>query len=469
MKYHDAEGDLITLSCDTELRESLSSIETKNGKSVLRLEFTVSTTILSSEEQALVKEEEEEEKIEQVIEEPKQIEEEIKKEEEEKEIEQNEKEGEEKVEENEEQRIIEELEKQREEEQKRIEKEFQQKIEAEKRKFAEEQKRKLEEEEQRKKVEEERQKMEQEKKRIEELQKELEEKERKLEEEKRRAEERNKLEEEEEKRKRLQEQEKALEEEKRRIEEQKRKEQENQKVLANKKVHSGVVCNNCKTQITGIRYKCGNCSDFDFCESCEGQDLHNPNHVFIKIKTPLSCTISSQCRRALLPNLYPLENFESNTQSTNQPSVITLRQLSTPTLSLSTASSSSSSSTSSSPSTSTNPNTIIRPMTQQVFFEAQFVRDVNFPDGTIVTGGKIVNKKWRMKNSGSQTWPTGTKLVYVGGDETKGTKSVPVPSIKPNEEVDITIPIMVPKKLGRFLTYFFFFFSFLFFLNFLFL
>ncbi|KKA29854.1 hypothetical protein TD95_000433 [Thielaviopsis punctulata] len=53
-------------------------------------------------------------------------------------------------------------------------------------------------------------------------------------------------------------------------------------------VHRGCQCNYCSVvPIRGIRYRCINCADFDLCESCEGQGLHNKNHVFLKIKVPV--------------------------------------------------------------------------------------------------------------------------------------------------------------------------------------
>ncbi|KAL5600945.1 hypothetical protein BROUX41_005779 [Berkeleyomyces rouxiae] len=53
-------------------------------------------------------------------------------------------------------------------------------------------------------------------------------------------------------------------------------------------VHRGCQCNACSTvPIRGIRYRCINCADFDLCEACESQGLHNKNHVFLKIKVPV--------------------------------------------------------------------------------------------------------------------------------------------------------------------------------------
>ncbi|OKL56463.1 hypothetical protein UA08_08135 [Talaromyces atroroseus] len=52
-------------------------------------------------------------------------------------------------------------------------------------------------------------------------------------------------------------------------------------------IHRGVTCNNCGMMpIQGIRYRCDNCVDFDLCENCEAQQVHNKTHVFLKIRIP---------------------------------------------------------------------------------------------------------------------------------------------------------------------------------------
>ncbi|KAK6949081.1 hypothetical protein Daesc_009154 [Daldinia eschscholtzii] len=52
-------------------------------------------------------------------------------------------------------------------------------------------------------------------------------------------------------------------------------------------VHRGCQCNGCgMVPIRGIRYRCANCADFDLCELCESQGLHNKTHVFYRVKIP---------------------------------------------------------------------------------------------------------------------------------------------------------------------------------------
>ena len=48
-------------------------------------------------------------------------------------------------------------------------------------------------------------------------------------------------------------------------------------------VHKGTRCNNCgMAPIAGIRYKCMECDDFNFCENSE--KIHSHSHLFYKIK-----------------------------------------------------------------------------------------------------------------------------------------------------------------------------------------
>ncbi|KEY68364.1 hypothetical protein S7711_01142 [Stachybotrys chartarum IBT 7711] len=52
-------------------------------------------------------------------------------------------------------------------------------------------------------------------------------------------------------------------------------------------VHRGCQCNACGViPIRGIRYRCANCADFDLCETCEAQGMHNKTHIFYKVKVP---------------------------------------------------------------------------------------------------------------------------------------------------------------------------------------
>lgn len=50
-------------------------------------------------------------------------------------------------------------------------------------------------------------------------------------------------------------------------------------------VHRGITCDGCQqSPITGIRFKCKTCSDYDLCESCEAKNVHPADHPMVKFK-----------------------------------------------------------------------------------------------------------------------------------------------------------------------------------------
>ncbi|KAJ1920505.1 hypothetical protein IWQ60_006987 [Tieghemiomyces parasiticus] len=52
-------------------------------------------------------------------------------------------------------------------------------------------------------------------------------------------------------------------------------------------VHPDVFCDQCHREVRGIRYKCANCSEYNLCDACESYNVHDPNHVFLKLRRPI--------------------------------------------------------------------------------------------------------------------------------------------------------------------------------------
>ena len=84
-----------------------------------------------------------------------------------------------------------------------------------------------------------------------------------------------------------------------------------------------------------------------------------------------------------------------------------------------------------------------------------FVKDLNLMDGSIVVAGSSFTKLWRVKNSSaSMTWPSGCRLVCVGGDLMGASpQGYLVPPVPPKQALDLVVKFVAPRKSGRYLSY----------------
>jgi hypothetical protein len=86
------------------------------------------------------------------------------------------------------------------------------------------------------------------------------------------------------------------------------------------------------------------------------------------------------------------------------------------------------------------------PISQQD--SATFLSDVTLPDGSVVSPGQALVKTWRVRNSGTSTWD-GYKLIFLQGDQMGGTSPVNIPTISPNQEVDLSVSLRAPTTTGN--------------------
>jgi next to BRCA1 gene 1 protein len=58
--------------------------------------------------------------------------------------------------------------------------------------------------------------------------------------------------------------------------------------------HRGITCDMCDRKVTGVRFKCSTCPDYDLCEECivvnDGNEAngcgHGPGHLFLRLPVP---------------------------------------------------------------------------------------------------------------------------------------------------------------------------------------
>jgi len=199
-------------------------------------------------------------------------------------------------------------------------------------------------------------------------------------------------------------------------------------------VHSGVICDGCGNGISGTRYKCSNCPDYDLCQTCEKKGgVHDSSHVFLKITKPVNQSAGRSCpyRRAWGEGSQGNnakgwgEGSQGNNGKERRCGRWGAALVSKP--------------------DSTSP--------QQPRYFARFVADVTVEDGTSVNPGQSLVKIWKLRNESTVAWPENTRLLFVGGDRLANVEAVGVPDVQPGAEVDIAVDMIAPSKPGRYVGY----------------
>jgi hypothetical protein len=83
---------------------------------------------------------------------------------------------------------------------------------------------------------------------------------------------------------------------------------------------------------------------------------------------------------------------------------------------------------------------------------AEFVYDVNYPDGSSVYEGTYFDKTWRLRNVGTCTWTPSYSVVFTSGYLMGApySSSISTTNVKPGQTVDITLPFDAPGTPGSY-------------------
>ena len=82
---------------------------------------------------------------------------------------------------------------------------------------------------------------------------------------------------------------------------------------------------------------------------------------------------------------------------------------------------------------------------------AELVSHLSFSDGSIIGSGIYFGKAWRVKNTGSCTWTSEYRLVFISGEPMKSPPEVPLVSeIAPGETLDIKVTLFSPMVDGKY-------------------
>lgn len=82
-------------------------------------------------------------------------------------------------------------------------------------------------------------------------------------------------------------------------------------------------------------------------------------------------------------------------------------------------------------------------------YGAEFVSDVNYPDGTHIKPGEVFTKVWRFKNSGTCNWDASLELSFAFGTIMTTETKFSVPQAAPGETVELSVQMTAPVATGE--------------------
>lgn len=82
--------------------------------------------------------------------------------------------------------------------------------------------------------------------------------------------------------------------------------------------------------------------------------------------------------------------------------------------------------------------------------QAELVKDVTIPDGTVLDSQAYFTKIWRVRNVGTCTWAKNYNLVFVDGNDMDGDKITLGKSVAPGKTIDLAVDMRAPEKRGNY-------------------
>jgi hypothetical protein len=81
-----------------------------------------------------------------------------------------------------------------------------------------------------------------------------------------------------------------------------------------------------------------------------------------------------------------------------------------------------------------------------------FLEDLTVPDGTVVSPGASVDKRWLVQNNGSCNWDSRYRLIFVGGLEMGAAIEQALYPARAGSQAAIRITFTAPDQPGTYTT-----------------
>lgn len=227
-------------------------------------------------------------------------------------------------------------------------------------------------------------------------------------------------------------------------------------------VHTHIICDGCQaTPIIGIRYKCSVCPDYDLCEKCEAKGIHQ-HHPFIKMKEPMARPQRHEGNHTDIVIDIPPEAVDAVKNALHSWTQYGCHGMKFPGCPHPCGKEESKEEQKESPCGPCPPWFKYMKCAKRFMKNFHHQKDGNLKKMVQAVGGKVKRTvklvsqpekyfvaTWILQNNSNQQWPENVYLVKNGGDIT--FESIPLTNgLKPNETMELTVPIQAPKTPGSY-------------------
>jgi hypothetical protein len=84
--------------------------------------------------------------------------------------------------------------------------------------------------------------------------------------------------------------------------------------------------------------------------------------------------------------------------------------------------------------------------------DALFLEDLTIPDGSIITPGAILDKRWSIQNSGTCDWGEDYRLLRLGEDSFEGPQSLALYPARAGSTAVLRVELYAPLTPGDYLS-----------------
>lgn len=82
--------------------------------------------------------------------------------------------------------------------------------------------------------------------------------------------------------------------------------------------------------------------------------------------------------------------------------------------------------------------------------QVRLVKDVTFSDNSSLAPSTQFVKTWKIRNESEAPWPEGCALVFHKGDNMGNSASIPLPTLAPGQEYDVSVNLTSPSTYGKY-------------------